>query len=291
MHREELASYLRSRRDRLSPAEVGITPLTHRRTPGLRRAEVAERAGVSVTWYTWLEQARRIRVSRQVLTSLARALLLDPSESAHLFELAGEIQPREVVVEPPTEVNSTACLRLLERLNPFPAVLINRRWDVLAANDAYAVLVPFYSALPTERRNLLSMMFEPEAKQLFLDWEAEASGTLASFRARAGRGVVESDFAELIDRLQQTRSDFAELWCRHDVTATASFTHALVHPRLGRIELVSIQLITPAQDTMMVVYQPGPDERGLTDRLRAVLAEDCRPRQAASRPIARLGTA
>lgn len=273
MQREELASYLRSRRHRLSPKDVGIVPLQHRRTPGLRRAEVAERAGVSVTWYTWLEQARRIRVSRQVLTSLSRALLLDPGEEAHLFELAGEVPPKPATDDSPTEVTSAACLKLLERLSPFPAVLINRRWDVLAANEAYHFLIPFYPNLPQGRRNLLSMIFEPEAKQLFVDWDSEASGVLASFRARAGRGVVEADFAELIEQLLQTSSDFTALWRRHDVTTTASFTHSLAHPELGRIQLVSIQLVTPAQDTMMVVYQPGPEDRGLADRLRAALAE------------------
>ena len=289
MQREELASYLRSRRERLSPKDVGIVPLRHRRTPGLRRAEVAERAGVSVTWYTWLEQARRIRVSRQVLTSLSRALLLDPSEEAHLFELAGEVPPKPATDDAPTEVTSAACLKLLERLSPFPAVLINRRWDVLAVNEAYEVLIPFYQCLPPERRNLLSMLFEPEAKKLFVDWDSEVSGALASFRARAGRGVVEADFAELIGELLRTSSDFAALWRRHDVTTSASFTHSLAHPQLGWIRLTSIQLITPVQDTMMVVYQPGPEERGLADRLRAVLAEHDDARQPWSRQL--VGTA
>ena len=188
--RKELADFLKTRRARLTPAQAGLPDGGRRRTPGLRREEVAMLASVSTVWYTWLEQERDVRPSAQVLDSVAGALRLDPDEKAHLFALAdqGSYYPlvrREEVVSP-------ALRRALDALNPNPAYVMGRRWDKLAWNDAMTLVFGDLGSLPAKERNTLWSMFTNQRmRQTIPDWESHARHVLAQFRARLGPGTPE----------------------------------------------------------------------------------------------------
>jgi transcriptional regulator with XRE-family HTH domain len=184
--RSELADLLRSRRDRLTPADVGLPAGTRRRTAGLRREEVAQLAGVSTTYYTFLEQGRDVRPSRQVVTALASALRLSSAERAHLFQLAGI----SVAAEDQAQAETVAPVvsALVGRLDPFPAYLKGRRWDVLAANrTARALFTDWCARDPGDRNQIWWMFTDPEARKVYVHWEKEAADMLGRFRAAAGR--------------------------------------------------------------------------------------------------------
>lgn len=215
--RHELAAFLRARRERLVPTEVGLPSGGRRRTPGLRREEVAALAGVGVTWYTWLEQGRDIGVSAVFLDSLARVLRLDAAERRHLFLLAHERPPAEpgktwCVVPPPV-------MRLMHDLAPHAAYILNLRWDVLASNAPAEHLFGF-GRHPPARRNLLWLLFtDPLLHARFHDWERQAAAMLSSFRRDYARATQEADIHELVDELRKVSPDFSQWWQRHDVQA------------------------------------------------------------------------
>jgi transcriptional regulator with XRE-family HTH domain len=179
--RSELADFLRRRREAISPAQVGLPPGGRRRTPGLRREEVAQLAGVGVTWYTWLEQARDIRVSENVLDALTRALLLDSHERAHLFNLAGAPSAAAAIE---SDTLDPAVVLLLERIGSYPAAVLNARYDILAYNPAYAALIGDLAALPFDQRNMLWLMFtSARTRALLVEWEHATRRCVAQFRA------------------------------------------------------------------------------------------------------------
>lgn len=185
-HREELAGFLRSRRERLAPLDAGVRAGPRRRTPGLRREEVAQLSGVSLTWYTWLEQARDITVSRQVLDAVARALQLPATERRYLFALAGEPLPADPA---PAPVSPTL-QRLVDSLDPNPAYLVNPCYDILAWNRAEAGLIGDPARLPDAERNTIWLLFtDPAMRTLLVDWRGEAQRLLAQYRAAAGHHV------------------------------------------------------------------------------------------------------
>ncbi|CAG9297432.1 helix-turn-helix transcriptional regulator [Celerinatantimonas diazotrophica] len=223
--RDELATFLRSRRERLSPNDVGLPSGGRRRTPGLRREEVAALAGVGLTWYTWLEQGRDIGVSATFLDNLAKVLQLDAAERRHLFLLAHE--------RPPTEPGKTWCVvpalirRLMDDLAPHPAYVLNLRWDVLAYNHTANQLFHFKQH-PSERRNLLRMLFtDPAMRELLIDWEIEAPRILSSFRRDYARSNQETVIKELVDELKKISPDFNTWWKQHDVHAPCNGTRYL----------------------------------------------------------------
>lgn len=236
-----LADLLRSRRDRLQPTDVGLPAGARRRTPGLRREEVAQLAAISTTYYTFLEQGRDLRPSRQVLDALSRALRLTPAERAHLHRLAHG-DPTEAPTAT-VEALPAAVAALVERLDPNPTYVTGRRFDVLAANLAARALWADWPALPLPERNLLWWMFtDPAARSILLDWEAEAAALLARFRAAADRHPDEPEFAELADRLQGASPQAREWWPRHDIAALSSGTKRIRHPVLGPIDLTHVVL-------------------------------------------------
>jgi transcriptional regulator with XRE-family HTH domain len=184
--RAELSDFLKSRRARIAASSVGLPHRARRRTPGLRREEVADLAGVGVTWYTWLEQGRDIRVSPEVLAGIARALQLEPAERAHLFRLAGHEPPAS---EPAAAVISPRLQHVLDCWDPFPGHVTGRRRDVLAWNRA-SELINGWSRLPEDRRNILWFTFQvPSTRRLLLDWEHEAVLSVAALRAESGGGT------------------------------------------------------------------------------------------------------
>ena len=213
--RAELSDFLRQRRERLSPAEAGLPPGTRRRTPGLRREEVATLAGVGVTWYTWLEQGREINVSVPVLERVARVLKLDETERHHLFLLAQQRPPalngRQWCVVPPI------VRRLLDDLRLRPAYVMNLRWDVIAWNEAAERLFGFAERADGER-NMLWMLFADTALQRrIVEWEEQAPRILASFRRDCARAPDDTSMAELIESLERASAGFRELWRTYDI--------------------------------------------------------------------------
>jgi transcriptional regulator with XRE-family HTH domain len=230
--RRELADFLRTRRAALQPADVGLEGGGRRRTPGLRREEVAQLSGVGATWYTWLEQARDVRPSAQVLEALARALRLDAAERAHLFELG-----RAQRTPPPTrEQVSPALKRLIDNLGPVPAFVRGRRLDYLAWNRAAEVAMGDPGDYPPGRRNALWMMFtDPTRPRLVENWEANARSLLAVFRAAHARNIDDPAFAELIAALEQVSPLFREWWPRHEVRGSVEGRKTINHPLVGRL--------------------------------------------------------
>src|SRR6202012_1419673 len=184
--RREFAAFLRSRRERISPEEVGIRATDRRRTPGLRREEVAELAAVGVTWYTWLEQGRPVRASGQGLQAIPDALLLDPNERGYLFTLAEVAQPPG---EEQNEDIPAFLPALLRQLDPFPAPVQDARWDVLAVNRPLAGLLGT-AKLPRSARNALMLYFtDPDRPRRCLEWEEHAPGLVSMFRTVMARAV------------------------------------------------------------------------------------------------------
>lgn len=279
-NREELADFLRSRRGQLKPADVGLPRTGRRRTPGLRREEVSHLSGVSVTWYTWLEQGRDINVSRQVLTALARALLLDAAETAHLAALAGHGTDMS---ETHSEVEQTprSLQRLLQAIMPNPAYVISSLWDVLAWNDAYAALFTDITEIPRERRNLLWMVFTNRSvRELLVDWELEARRLMAQFRVEAGHLVVHDPYRDLIERLNNSSTEFRTWWAMHDVAYFASRRREFNHPVAGHLTFDHHKLsLADHPHLRIIVYTPtadGTEEHGLA-RMSATQHADVGP--------------
>lgn len=256
--RELLAGFLRSRREMLNPDHLGLKPGPRRRTPGLRREEVAQMSGVSLTWYTWLEQGRDIRVSRQVLEALSHTLRLTPAERRHLFTLAGAAVPAEVSQR--VAVNPT--LRsLVKTLDPNPAHVVDDCWDLLAANQAYAALVGGLTHLPVEERNSIWLLFSrPEMQSLLVDWQREVRDILGQFRISVGKHPGDPRATALIEALTRTSASFRTLWEKHPVHAFRPTTKRFSHPEVGRLDLNYTKLnVAEAPGQHLVVFMPASD--------------------------------
>ncbi|PZR96702.1 MAG: transcriptional regulator [Candidatus Chloroheliales bacterium] len=277
--RAELALFLRTRRARLSPRQVGLPAVGRRRTPGLRREEVAEVAGVGVSWYTWLEQGRAITVSASVLDSVARALQLDASERNHLFILA-----REEVPAAPTPLTFSVDLavkQILDSLEIYPAYVTNARWDVVAWNQAACRIFADFTTLSTRDRNLLWFMFKhPLARQLYVDWEATAQQTLALFRASTGRYISETWFTELVVTLSCASPEFAAWWSHNEVHGTPETDKEINHPKLGYLALQpTILPLAQTPDLCMMIYTtaPGTNTEAKLQCLRSAVGDSYQP--------------
>lgn len=255
VEREEFAAFLRSRRRRRSPSDAGLIT-GRRRTPGLRREDVAALAGVSVTWYAWLEQARDIRPSDQVLASLARALALDDAETAHLFRLAGQLPPNR---EPTQPALQPGYRMLLDQLLPCPAMVTNRRFDVVAWNRASTLLFGDFGLYEGDERNMLWYTFNTsQARKLVVNWETDAAFIVALFRSQATDQLHTEPFTGLIDKLRSASDEFADLWERRDLQQFSPVDQQLQHPLLGRIRLRPLKLYAVDQDRTVVAYLTDP---------------------------------
>jgi len=253
----ELSDFLKSRRARISPATVGLPNGRRRRTPGLRREEVADLAGVGLTWYTWLEQGRDIRVSSDVLTAIARALQLEPAERAYLFRLAGHLPP---ALEPTADIISPRLRRVLDAWDPFPAHVSGRRRDVLAWNRA-SEAINGWSRLPDSRRNLVWNVFMvPSTRTLLVEWEKEAALSVAALRAEAGRDLSEPDYQEIITELLEASPEFGAIWARQDVRGRREGMKRFNHPELGRFDLEYTSFQVAEQPSLrLALYTPADD--------------------------------
>jgi transcriptional regulator with XRE-family HTH domain len=257
--RRTLAEFLRSRRTRLSPLEVGLVPRARRRTPGLRREEVAQLAGIGVTWYTWLEQGRDIRVSAHFLENLARALRLNPSEREHLFALAQRRPPP--LTAPLLPVVSPVLNRMLESY-PHPAYVKTPRWDVVAWNPAAALLFGDFARIPPERRNALLLVFtSPDYRRMMVDREGDARRVVARFRLDHSRAGDDPAFARLLDELLETSPEFRRFWADQDVLGRSEGVKRLRHPEVGEIEFEHVALAVEGDSPLrLVAYMPVEGE-------------------------------
>ncbi|MBN3761624.1 helix-turn-helix transcriptional regulator [Burkholderia sp. Ac-20365] len=253
--RRELGSFLSSRRARLQPAEFGL-PEGPRRTPGLRREEVAMLAGVSVSWYTWLEQGRDIQPSADALRRIAKVLKLDRVESAHLFALsAREASPAAV-----TDGRISDGLEMLVRAIEVPAYVRNTRLDILAWNDAIADLFVDYGSLQAHERNTLRLLFLYKPyRSLIFDWEQMARGMISTFRAARAQAQDKAPFDSLVDELSDLSPEFHDWWQDTDVKGFDEGDKCLRHPTAGQIEFTYVAL-TPVgrPDLSLVTYIPRP---------------------------------
>jgi transcriptional regulator with XRE-family HTH domain len=254
--RREFGAFLSSCRARLQPKEFGL-PEGPRRTPGLRREEMAVLAGVSVSWYTWLEQGRDVQPSPEALRRIAKVLKLDRVESAHLFALSSLEAPAFE-----TGGGISAGLDMLVRaVNPIPAYVRNTRLDILAWNDAIADLFVDYGSLQPHERNTLRLLFLyiPYRTQI-LDWEQMARGMISAFRAARAHAQDKAPFDSLIEELSTLSPEFREWWRDTEVKGFEEGRKRLVHPATGKIVEFTYVALTPEgrPDLSLVTYIPRP---------------------------------
>ncbi|MGW2961234.1 helix-turn-helix transcriptional regulator [Streptomyces sp. NPDC001220] len=284
----ELGRFLRARRTQITPAEVGFTPGTGvRRTPGLRREEVAALAGVSIDYYTRLERGRETRPSLAVVEALGRALKLDEDEQRHLRDLAVRAAHHPPV--PPAAPGRTVSPKvklLLENLRPSPAYVTSRTLDLLAANPGALALYAGVEQWPPRQRNLARYLFlHPQARDLYTDWSTQIRGCVARLRALAGTDPDAPDLAGLIGELLLKSPDFAKLWDRYDVARAghAQKPKTFHHPQVGEITLAfqGMQLEgTPGHRLGIYVAEPGTPDHD------AVILLDMTAPRAAAHPAA-----
>jgi transcriptional regulator with XRE-family HTH domain len=251
--RREFGSFLSSRRARLQPGEFGL-PGGPRRTPGLRREEVAVLAGVSVSWYTWLEQGRDIQPSADALGRIAKVLKLDRVESAHLFALSA-LDAAPVVTGGGV---SDGLERLVRAINPIPAYVRNTRLDILAWNDAIADLFVDYGLLQPHERNTLRLLFlYIPYRTLILDWEQMARGMISAFRAARAHAQDKAPFDSLVEELSAQSPEFRDWWQDTDVQGFEEGRKRLLHPTSGHIEFTYVALTPEGRpDLSLVTYIP-----------------------------------
>jgi transcriptional regulator with XRE-family HTH domain len=254
--RHELSDFLRTRRAKIVPSDVGLADGARRRTPGLRREEVALLANIGATWYTRLEQGLPINVSADVLASISRALRLTSEERRHLYLLAG--LPLTVAAHQDERV-SELVLRVLEALEPSPAYVRGRRWDVLAYNRNADALADFSSQTGL-RRNIVWRLFRDEKSQCrYGDLQCIMRRCVANFRTVAAKYPNDPAFPELIDDLRANSPEFKQLWAEHDVLGSTEGLKHFLHPELGEFILDYTGFEIPdAGDMRMVVMTAEP---------------------------------
>jgi transcriptional regulator with XRE-family HTH domain len=266
-----LGSYLRNRRAKLDPVAFGFSS-ERRRTPGLRREEVAQRANISPTWYTWLEQGRGGAPSADVLDRIARALMLTDLEREHLF-LLGLGHPPEVHYRKDEGV-TPRLQRVLDLLEPSPALIRTATWDVVAWNRAVAVMLTDYGALPPEKRNILRSVFlDPRARTLQYDWESVARFIIGAFRIDAMRAGAAAEVEPLVDELCRLSPEFNAMWRDNDIARPhGEGVKHIRHPVLGPLAFeYSAFAVDGRSDLSMVVYHPTTQED--LDKIRSLITE------------------
>ncbi|MFJ5259659.1 helix-turn-helix transcriptional regulator [Streptomyces sp. NPDC088387] len=267
MNRVELADFLRRGRARLTPSDVGLAPGSRRRTPGLRREEVASLAGLSVDYYTRLEQSRGPRPSRQTLTALARALRLSDVEYDHLFHLAGEEPGRRETAS--THVRP-GLLMILDRLDDAPAQVVSDLGEVLAQNALARALTGDVMSRPRRERNLVRRYFlDPDARSLFPeeDRAEHARVHVANLRALAAARPDDPEPAALVAELRSGSREFARLWAEHNVALRHRATKRFLHPVVGLLELDCEVMLSHEHHQLLVIHTARPATASY-DRLR-----------------------
>jgi len=257
--RSELADFLRARRGQLVRADLGLPAVERRRTAGLRREEVSTLSGVSVTWYTWLEQGRDIHPSRQVLDAIARTLRLSVAQHTYVLSLAGYSAPPPAT-SPAIAAAPAHVQRLMDAMEGYPAYAIAPDWSITGWNAAYGALYPNVATVAPGDRNLLWLVFtDPYVRTLLPDWEVTSNRFLAEFRAEAGPRLGDPAVAGLVDRLLDASGAFRAGWERHDIQGFSSRERLFHHPAVGDLR-VEHHRLAPSDhpDLHLVVYTPVP---------------------------------
>jgi transcriptional regulator with XRE-family HTH domain len=254
-----LADFLRQRRAALTPIDVGLPGGGRRRTPGLRREEVALLAGVGTTWYTWLEQGREMRASVDVLEGIAQALRMSAAEREHLLLLGRGDEP------PPAQRRESVAPSLravIEHLGNNPAFVIGRRFDYLAWNRAACVLLGDLDEIPDHHRNHIWLTFmDRRRRELFPDWEVSARQAVAKFRHEAAKNLGDPSFEALVTTLRGLSREFCQAWKLHEVATGSSGRKLVTHPVAGRLVFEHVVLTPQEQpDQRLALYVPLPEE-------------------------------
>ncbi|MFI7221389.1 helix-turn-helix transcriptional regulator [Micromonospora maritima] len=261
--RAELREFLRSRRAGLTPGDVGLPDAGRRRTPGLRREELAMLAGVGVSWYTWLEQGRDIKVSESVLSAVGRALRLDTAETAHLFRLAG-LTPAATTGGrlPPSE----RLIKLLDAWAPRPAYVRDRYWNFVAINEPARLVFGFGK---TDHNCLVSLFTNPLLRTPAEEWMRNAANAAAAFRADAARYPEDPEFERIAAELSGASPEFAAMWATHNAGEHTYAVKAVDHPRLGLMVFDATLLPLPEHPGHhLILHNPHP---GTEERLRSLV--------------------
>ncbi|GGN15076.1 helix-turn-helix transcriptional regulator [Streptomyces fuscichromogenes] len=260
LRRAELADFLRTRRMALQPEEVGLPTRTSRRTPGLRREDIADLAGISSCWYSQLEQARNIRVSGHVLTSLARALRLNSEERDYLLTLASENARAGANIPGDGARPRPALQRVLDSQLPHPACALSPRFNILAWNQARTDVYGDLAEVAPAHRHLLWLFFSDHMRELIQNWEPSARSVLAEFRAVTGAYVHEPWFTALVGELSENSLDFQKWWLQHEIGRHGVSTRQVRHPAVGRMTLEEITLVVDDHSGRRVLLEmPQPD--------------------------------
>ncbi|NOT15896.1 MAG: helix-turn-helix domain-containing protein [Methylotenera sp.] len=260
--RKELAEFLQALRQRGAPEEFGFPAGARRRTQGLRREEVAQLAGISATWYTWIEQGREVNVSAEALERLATALKLSKSERTYLFDMADRRDPQAHMLEadtaPDTLMNMLASIQI-------PAYIMGRTWDILAWNQPASDLFTGWldNASNDSRPNLLRFVFQhPSAKQFVVDWEMRARRLVAEFRADCRSRLEEPELKRLVNELSQASPEFERFWKQHDVLERQGGQRKFMHSKHGLISYSQVTLRPVEQEQLkLVLLEPKNEYR------------------------------
>ncbi|MFC8663199.1 helix-turn-helix transcriptional regulator [Streptomyces sp. NPDC057199] len=275
MERDQLADFLRRRREAIRPAEVGIADGPRRRTSGLRREEVATLAGMSVDYVVRLEQGRSSQPSVQLLGALARALRLSDDERDHLFHLAGHRPPPADGV---ARQARAGLIRMLDLLGDTPALVLSDLGEILAQNRAALLLTGDHTGLSGDRRYIAYRWFTDPAVRAITppeEQERHARQLVADLRAAVGRRTGDSTVAGLVDRMQAASADFRRLWAEHEVAVRRADRKTLLHPRVGRLLMNCETLVTPDQGQQLLVLTPADAEaRERLELLRVIGIEE-----------------
>ncbi|MGE2732491.1 helix-turn-helix transcriptional regulator [Mycolicibacterium vaccae] len=267
--RHALGEFLRARRRAVVRADVGLPDLPRSRTSGLRREEVAVAAGVSVTWYTWLEQGRDINPSKQVIDAVGRALRLSPAEHEYVLALGGYTVDPAIALGPlPPQIQ-----RFLDALSGYPAFAITPDWGIAAWNRTYTALYPNIERVAPADRNLLWLVFmDPYIRDLLPDWDSDSRRFLAEFRADTGSRVGEPSYTALVSRLSSSSEHFAQAWRATSIERFSSRERLFRHPVVGELRLEH-QQVAPVDvpEVQIVAYLPVPGTDA-AEKLRAMTA-------------------
>ncbi|MBN1217912.1 MAG: helix-turn-helix domain-containing protein [Anaerolineae bacterium] len=254
--RKLLGEFLKTRRERLSPEQFGLPMARRRRTPGLRREELAQLAGLSVTWYTWIEQGRDIGFSAEVLESLARVLQLLPPEKEHLFALAG-MQPGQTPAQDNGGV-APVLQQILDHQEHYPAYLMDGFWNISTWNNAACALFGDFEKMPPAERNMVwYTLVRPETRRLVLNWEQRAQRVIAEFRADCRKYLTDPWLKDFVHRLEQNSPEFGQWWSRYDLQTREGGRRDFDHPLVGRLALVQTTFcLSHRPEVKMVIHAP-----------------------------------
>lgn len=258
----ELGTFLRTRRESLDPSRLGLLRSGRRRTPGLRREEVAQLAGIGVTWYTFLEQGRPVRTSTKVLNAIATALQCTEAETRHLFLLAGKVEQVSAMT-PACEKLSQVSQAILDQLNPLPAVIQNVRFDIIGCNQAFSRLLGVDLArIAPEDRNSIYLAFTNKAwRAAMADWEEVMPRMVAMFRAAMADHMHETAWERQLQRMLAASDEFKEVWQRYEVRGIENHLKRFRHPLAGEISLHQTNWWSaPKNGDRLVVYVPTDEQ-------------------------------